>query len=64
MPLLAIVESSVFEKIERLYLRLYLRVESLLLVRQWTSIEDLHPPSHLKVAVVAYFEVHGREGVV
>lgn len=60
MPLLAIVESSVFEKIERLYLR----VESLLLVRQWTSIEDLHPPSHLKVAVVAYFEVHGREGVV
>lgn len=60
MPLLAIVESSVFEKIERLYLR----VESLLLVRQWTSIEDLHPPSHLKVAVVAYFEVHRREGVV
>lgn len=49
MPLLAVVGSSVLEKIERLYLR----IESLLLERQWTSIKDLHPQSHLTVVVEA-----------
>lgn len=44
MPLLAVVGSSVFEKIESLYLR----VE-----RQWTSIKDLHPQNHPQVAVEA-----------